>query len=196
MTSRWRRSSDRSNSAARSSTRRSPTATARASSCSAQVLARHRDKPLIVATKMPPKNLKWPALPEYALDDVFPADHIRRSRPKSACENLGVETIDLQQFHVWTDAWADDERWQRAVDDLKRERTHPRLRHQRQSLGAGQRASGARAPASSTACRSSTTCSIRIPRTSCSRVPRAGRRGDRARAVRRRQPDRHDDAAT
>jgi aryl-alcohol dehydrogenase-like predicted oxidoreductase len=26
------------------------------------------------------------------------------------------------QFHVWEDAWARDERWQRAVDDLKRER--------------------------------------------------------------------------
>ena len=30
-------------------------------------------------------------------------------------ENLGVETIDLQQFHVWADAWADDDGWQRAI---------------------------------------------------------------------------------
>ena len=29
--------------------------------------------------------------------------------------------IDHQQFHVWTDGWAGDERWHRAVDDLKRE---------------------------------------------------------------------------
>src|SRR6185295_19090238 len=43
------------------------------------VLARHRDKKLVVATKIPPKNLKWPALASYALDDVFPADHIRIS---------------------------------------------------------------------------------------------------------------------
>jgi aryl-alcohol dehydrogenase-like predicted oxidoreductase len=34
-------------------------------------------------------------------------------------KNLGLETLDLQQFHVWTDEWAGDERWQRAVDDLK-----------------------------------------------------------------------------
>jgi aryl-alcohol dehydrogenase-like predicted oxidoreductase len=33
-----------------------------------------------------------------------------------------VSQIDLQQFHVWTDAWANDERWQRAVDGLKREK--------------------------------------------------------------------------
>src|SRR6186713_439072 len=41
------------------------------------VLARHRDKKLYVATKVPPKNLRWPALPSYPLTDVFPADHIR-----------------------------------------------------------------------------------------------------------------------
>jgi aryl-alcohol dehydrogenase-like predicted oxidoreductase len=25
-------------------------------------------------------------------------------------ENLGIATIDLQQFHVWEDAWAHDQR--------------------------------------------------------------------------------------
>jgi len=29
--------------------------------------------------------------------------------------------MDLLQFHVWEDAWAQDERWQRAMDDLRRE---------------------------------------------------------------------------
>jgi aryl-alcohol dehydrogenase-like predicted oxidoreductase len=87
----------------------------------APVLSRHRDKGLIVATKIPGKNLKWPALPSYSLDEVFPADHIRTCT-ETSLENLGVSAIDLQQFHVWTDAWADDDRWQRAVDDLKREK--------------------------------------------------------------------------
>src|SRR5690242_17267008 len=45
----------------------------------AQVLRNHRDKTLRVATKVPPKNLRWPAKAEYPLADVFPADHIRRS---------------------------------------------------------------------------------------------------------------------
>jgi aryl-alcohol dehydrogenase-like predicted oxidoreductase len=85
-----------------------------------RVLARHRGRPLVVATKIPPKNLSWPALPTYALDRVFPPDHIRRST-EASLEHLGLSSIDLQQFHVWTDEWADDERWQRAVDDLKRE---------------------------------------------------------------------------
>jgi len=87
----------------------------------APVLARHRDKKLYVATKIPPKNLKWPAEDRYKLEDVFPADHIRRSTERSL-KNLSLSTLDVQQFHVWTDAWADDERWQRAVDDLKREK--------------------------------------------------------------------------
>jgi aryl-alcohol dehydrogenase-like predicted oxidoreductase len=34
-------------------------------------------------------------------------------------ENLGLPAVDLIQFHVWEDAWARDERWQRAVEDLK-----------------------------------------------------------------------------
>src|SRR5581483_3268855 len=67
----------------------------------------------IVATKIPPKNLQWPARATYALDEVYPADHIRRSTETSLA-NLGVSTIDLQQFHVWHDNWAADERWQRA----------------------------------------------------------------------------------
>ncbi|MFI5177792.1 MAG: aldo/keto reductase [Vicinamibacterales bacterium] len=85
-----------------------------------RVLARHRDRRLIVATKIPPKNLKWPALAEYALDEVFPVDHVRRST-ETSLNNLGLSSVDVQQFHVWSDTWADDPRWQRAVDDLKRE---------------------------------------------------------------------------
>jgi aryl-alcohol dehydrogenase-like predicted oxidoreductase len=87
----------------------------------AQALKRHLGKPLVVATKIPPKNRQWPARPDYKLDDVFPADYIREATEISL-RNLGVQTIDLQQFHVWTDEWATDERWQRAVDDLKRQK--------------------------------------------------------------------------
>jgi aryl-alcohol dehydrogenase-like predicted oxidoreductase len=83
-------------------------------------LKKHQKRPLYVATKVPPKNLKWPALASYRLDEVFPADHIREYTEKSL-ENLGVSAIDLQQLHVWTDAWARDTAWQRAVRALKDE---------------------------------------------------------------------------
>jgi aryl-alcohol dehydrogenase-like predicted oxidoreductase len=85
-----------------------------------KVLARHRSVQLRVATKIPPLNLKWPALPSYAIKEVFPPDHIRRST-EASLEHLGRSSLDLQQFHVWTDEWAEDERWQRAIDTLKRE---------------------------------------------------------------------------
>jgi aryl-alcohol dehydrogenase-like predicted oxidoreductase len=73
-----------------------------------------------IATKIPPKNGQWPARAEYPLEAVFPADHIRSSTERSLAA-LGIASLDLQQFHVWTDAWAADERWQRAVADLKAE---------------------------------------------------------------------------
>jgi len=75
---------------------------------------------LYSASKIPPKNLKWPATDAMRLDDTFPPDHIREFAEKSL-ENIGVGTLDLLQFHTWHDAWADDARWQRAVAALKAE---------------------------------------------------------------------------
>jgi aryl-alcohol dehydrogenase-like predicted oxidoreductase len=86
-----------------------------------EALRAHRGAPVYVATKIPPMNMKWPGKAEYAIADPYPASHIREYTEKSL-KNLGVDTIDLLQFHVWSDAWADDDGWQRAVDDLKRER--------------------------------------------------------------------------
>jgi aryl-alcohol dehydrogenase-like predicted oxidoreductase len=84
------------------------------------LLKRHPDRRLYVATKIPPKNREWPPRPGDALDDVFPADHIREYTLRSLA-NLGVERIDLMQFHVWEDRWASDERWQQAISELKAE---------------------------------------------------------------------------
>lgn len=75
---------------------------------------------LYTATKVPPMNRAWPARPEYALGDVFPADHIREFAERSLA-NLGTHALDLLQFHVWDDSWAGEDEWQRAVDDLRRE---------------------------------------------------------------------------
>lgn len=86
----------------------------------AQTLRAHGDRRLYVATKVPPKNQRWIQLEDSALDDVFPPDHIRQYT-EASLENLGVDTIDLQQLHAWSDRWASDERWQRAIEDLTRE---------------------------------------------------------------------------
>ncbi|WDZ84867.1 aldo/keto reductase [Micromonospora cathayae] len=84
------------------------------------LLRRHPDRRLYVATKIPPKNREWPPRPGDTLDDVFPAEHIREYT-RYSLENLGVERIDLMQFHVWEDRWATDGRWQETIADLKRQ---------------------------------------------------------------------------
>lgn len=85
-----------------------------------QLVRAHPEQKLYTASKIPPKNFKWPSRREYTLDDCFPPDHIREYTEKSLT-NLGLPSIDLMQFHVWEDSWAHDERWQRVADDLKRE---------------------------------------------------------------------------
>jgi aryl-alcohol dehydrogenase-like predicted oxidoreductase len=83
-----------------------------------ETLKKHASTQLYAATKVPPKNRQWPGKAEYRIADVFPADYIAEYAEKSLA-NLGVETIDLLQLHVWNDAWADDEGWQRAAERLK-----------------------------------------------------------------------------
>src|SRR5262249_10912628 len=86
-----------------------------------EALRARRDAKACVATKVPPKNMRWPGKAEYPVAETFPPDHIRALTEKSL-ENLGMQTIDLQQLHVWSDTWAADEGWQRAAEDLKREK--------------------------------------------------------------------------
>jgi aryl-alcohol dehydrogenase-like predicted oxidoreductase len=83
------------------------------------LLKRHSGKQLYVATKVPPKNLKWPGRAETPVADVFPFEHIVEMTEKSLV-NIGSGRLDLQQLHVWSDAWAEDGGWQRAAEDLKR----------------------------------------------------------------------------
>jgi aryl-alcohol dehydrogenase-like predicted oxidoreductase len=76
------------------------------------------DRKIYVATKIPPKNLKWPSRREFTLDDCFPPDHIEQY-VYSSLENLGLESIDLIQFHTWEDSWIEDHRWAKKLDDLR-----------------------------------------------------------------------------
>jgi aryl-alcohol dehydrogenase-like predicted oxidoreductase len=81
---------------------------------------RTRDEAVHVATKIPPKNRIWPAPAGLRPDETFPADHVREST-ETSLRNLGLDTIDVQQFHVWQDEWLGEGDWQEAVEDLKRE---------------------------------------------------------------------------
>jgi aryl-alcohol dehydrogenase-like predicted oxidoreductase len=79
---------------------------------------KERKEQLYVTSKIPPKNGRWPALAGSALRDVFPYDHIIKCT-EASLKNLGVERIDVQQFHVWDDGWAADTEWQDAIASLK-----------------------------------------------------------------------------
>lgn len=85
-----------------------------------ELVRRHAEKRLYHATKIPPKNFQWPSKPTYKLKECFPYDHIIEYTEKSL-KNLGVERIDLQQFHVWEDSWAKEDEWLKAVEKLKKD---------------------------------------------------------------------------
>jgi aryl-alcohol dehydrogenase-like predicted oxidoreductase len=82
------------------------------------LMKRHASKRLYFATKIPPKNFKWPSKADFTLEECFPASHIIEYTEKSL-KNLNVECIDLQQFHVWEDSWAHHDDWKRAIEKLK-----------------------------------------------------------------------------
>ena len=72
-----------------------------------------------VATKIPPKNLQWPSRAGVHASEAFPADWVIEQTEVSL-ERLGLERVDVQQFHVWSDEWLDQGDWLDAIEELKR----------------------------------------------------------------------------
>ena len=83
-------------------------------------VVRERTEKIYVATKIPPKNRQWPAPSGIRAEDAFPAAHVIACTDESL-RNLGLEAIDVQQFHVWSDEWVNQGDWLEAVDKLKRD---------------------------------------------------------------------------
>jgi aryl-alcohol dehydrogenase-like predicted oxidoreductase len=83
-------------------------------------VVRERSERIVVATKIPPKNMTWPAPDGIDPDDAFPADWVRSCTERSL-SNLGLDAIDVQQFHVWSDEWVGRGSWLEAVEALKAE---------------------------------------------------------------------------
>ena len=79
-----------------------------------------RSERIYVATKIPPKNYLWPARSGVPAQEAFPADHIIECTDESL-RNLGLESLDVQQFHVWSDEWADQGNWLEAIQKLKKQ---------------------------------------------------------------------------
>jgi aryl-alcohol dehydrogenase-like predicted oxidoreductase len=85
-----------------------------------QILARNRGRRLYAASKVPPMNGRWPASSQDRYADVFPAGHVLE-HAKLIREKLRVDSIDLLQFHVWDDSWAEEAEFRETVERLKRE---------------------------------------------------------------------------
>jgi aryl-alcohol dehydrogenase-like predicted oxidoreductase len=83
-----------------------------------KVLRANPGKKLYTATKVPPKNRKWPSRREYSLDDCYPPEYIEEYVEKSLT-NLGVKTLDLIQLHTWEDKWLDDKRLLPVIEKLR-----------------------------------------------------------------------------
>jgi aryl-alcohol dehydrogenase-like predicted oxidoreductase len=85
-----------------------------------EILTRNAEKRLYAASKIPPLNGKWPALPSYKYQDVFPATHVFKHADLIR-KKLRVDAIDVLQFHVWDDSWTDVPEFRQTVEKLKRD---------------------------------------------------------------------------
>jgi len=75
-----------------------------------------RDK-VVIATKIPPKNMRWPAWKGIPVSEVFPNDWIK-SCVNDSLKSLGVDAIDLVQFHVWQDDFTLEDGWKETIQKI------------------------------------------------------------------------------
>lgn len=75
---------------------------------------------LVIATKIAPKNFKWPAFYGIPISEVFPNDWIVKSIEDSL-RSLQIETIDLVHFHVWQDDFVKEDGWKEMTKKLTKQ---------------------------------------------------------------------------
>ncbi len=83
-------------------------------------MQRNAGKRIYAASKIPPANDRWPALPEYKYSDVFSAKHVFKYADRIR-QQLWVDSIDVLQFHVWDDSWTDEPEFRSTVEKLKKD---------------------------------------------------------------------------
>jgi len=80
--------------------------------------ARNAKKRLYAASKIPPANDRWPALPSYKYQNVFSPKHVFKYTDKIR-QQLKTDSVDLLQFHVWDDSWTNEPDFRSTVEKLK-----------------------------------------------------------------------------
>ncbi|CAM3583451.1 MULTISPECIES: aldo/keto reductase [Saccharibacillus] len=81
-------------------------------------VVRERSETVYVASKIPPANGQWPARAGVPSSETFTAEHVIQST-ETSLRNLGLDTLDVQQFHVWSDEWVSQGDWLDGVQKLK-----------------------------------------------------------------------------
>ena len=85
-----------------------------------EIVQRNRGKRLYAASKVPPANDRWPALPEYKYHDVFSPAHVFKYADLIR-KQLRTDSIDVLQFHVWDDSWTDEPDFRSTIEKLKKD---------------------------------------------------------------------------
>jgi len=83
-----------------------------------KALSANPNKKLYIATKVPPKNREWPSKREFSLGVSYPPEYVFEYVDKSL-RNIGVDALDLIQYHTWEDQWLDDERTVCTIEELR-----------------------------------------------------------------------------
>ncbi len=73
---------------------------------------------VLIASKVPPQDRIWPAHAGKPLGQAFPKKYVLKCLDQSL-RNLGRDTVDVYQFHVWSDEWANQAEWLETVRAMK-----------------------------------------------------------------------------
>ncbi len=81
---------------------------------------KERNRNFYIATKIPPKNLQWPAKHGTPIKEAFPDNWIR-TNTENSLRNLNIDCVDIQQLHVWSPNWVQETDWLETLTKLKEE---------------------------------------------------------------------------
>jgi aryl-alcohol dehydrogenase-like predicted oxidoreductase len=130
-----------------------------------------RSTEVVIASKVPPKNLIWSVAAGSSLRDAFPEEYVLASLDRTP-KNLDRESVDIYQFHTWIDDWAHEPEWLETVREMKQSGKVKLIGISRYRIISRQMLSRRLKQDSSILCRSSTTSSISRRKTSCSPIAR------------------------
>jgi aryl-alcohol dehydrogenase-like predicted oxidoreductase len=83
-------------------------------------LLRQNPGEMLYSHEDPTQEFQVAQLSRIYFEECFPPDHIQDYIHRSL-KNVGVDCLDLIQFHTWEDGWLDDDRWAKKMDELRRQ---------------------------------------------------------------------------